>query len=166
MKKLLIIAALLLPMMVSAQKIGRINTSALLEIMPEVKEMSANLDSLNAQWENMLVSMQNEIKEKAAKYESDMAKGSMTDAQKQFYEEDLYNLQQRLQTTYQTAQADVQQKQEEWFKPIKEKISAAIKKVGKDKGYAYIMEEAAMLYYSETDTYDVFNDVKKELGLK
>lgn len=164
MKKVFVMLALMLPMLASAQKFGRINTQELIQLMPEIQQMNNKLDTINAQWESMLVNMQGEIKDKYAKYEQEAA--TLSDAQKQVREEELMAMQQRYQTTLQTAQQDLQQKQQELFAPIQEKVQKAIKEVGKQKNLTAIFEEGMMLYFSETDVVNITADVKAKLGIK
>lgn len=163
MKKILIILALVLPMMASAQKYGHVNTAELFQLMPELKDVTARLDSLNKQYESLLVNMQEEYQKKAQEYEQKAS--TMTDAMKQIQEEELYTMQQRLQTTYQTAQQDIAQKRQEFVAPIQEKMLKAIQAVGQEKGFTYIFDTAAMVYVDPTAT-DVMADVKAKLGIK
>ena len=46
MKKIIFMLALVLPMLVNAQKLGHINSQELLAAMPELKDMQAKLDTL------------------------------------------------------------------------------------------------------------------------
>lgn len=163
MKKILVILALVLPMMASAQKYGHVNTAELFQLMPELKDVTARLDSLNKQYEALLVNMQEEYQKKAQEYEQKAS--TMTDAMKQIQEEELYTMQQRLQTTYQTAQQDIAQKRQEFVAPIQEKMLKAIQTVGQEKGFTYIFDTAAMVYVDPTAT-DVMADVKAKLGIK
>ena len=163
MKKILVILALVLPMMASAQKYGHVNTAELFQLMPELKDVTARLDSLNKQYEALLVNMQEEYQKKAQEYEQKAS--TMTDAMKQIQEEELYTMQQRLQTTYQTAQQDIAQKRQEFVAPIQEKMLKAIQAVGQEKGFTYIYDTAAMVYVDPTAT-DVMADVKAKLGIK
>ena len=163
MKKILVILALVLPMMASAQKYGHVNTAELFQLMPELKDVTARLDSLNKQYEELLVNMQEEYQKKAQEYEQKAS--TMTDAMKQIQEEELYTMQQRLQTTYQTAQQDIAQKRQEFVAPIQEKMLKAIQAVGQEKGFTYIFDTAAMVYVDPTAT-DVMADVKAKLGIK
>jgi outer membrane protein len=163
MKKILVILALVLPMMASAQKYGHVNTAELFQLMPELKDVTARLDSLNKQHEALLVNMQEEYQKKAQEYEQKAS--TMTDAMKQIQEEELYTMQQRLQTTYQTAQQDIAQKRQEFVAPIQEKMLKAIQAVGQEKGFTYIFDTAAMVYVDPTAT-DVMADVKAKLGIK
>ncbi|MCQ2345819.1 MAG: OmpH family outer membrane protein [Paludibacteraceae bacterium] len=164
MKKLFVILALALPILASAQKFGYVNTQELFQQMPELKQVEARLDSLNAQYENMLTAMQEEYQKKVQDYQDKQA--TMTDAIRQITEEEIYSIQQRLQTTYQTAQADVQKKQEEYLVPVQERMVNAIRKVGEEKGFTYIFNSATSLVYTGPDAIDVTDDVRKELGIK
>ena len=163
MKRILVILALVLPMMASAQKYGHVNTAELFQLMPELKGVTARLDSLNKQYEDLLVNMQEEYQKKAQEYEQKAA--TMTDAMKQIQEEELYTMQQRLQTTYQTAQQDIAQKRQEFVAPVQEKMLKAIQAVGQEKGFTYIFDTAAMVYVDPSAT-DVMPDVKAKLGIK
>ena len=51
MKKIIFMLALVLPMLVNAQKLGHINSQELLAAMPELKDMQAKLDTLAGQYE-------------------------------------------------------------------------------------------------------------------
>lgn len=163
MKKILVILALVLPMMASAQKYGHVNTAELFQLMPELKDVTARLDSLNKQYEELLVNMQEEYQKKAQEYEQKAP--TMTDAMKQIQEEELYTMQQRLQTTYQTAQQDIAQKRQEFVAPVQEKMLKAIQAVGQEKGFTYIFDTAAMVYVDPSAT-DIMADVKAKLGIK
>jgi len=63
--------------------------------------------------------------------------------------------------TAKNAQKELQQKEQDLFKPIQEKIKAAIQKVGKAKGYQYVLDSAMVLL---ADGPNITADVKKELG--
>ena len=72
---------------------------------------------------------------------------------------------QRIQLFYQTAEQDIQKKQQELLLPVHEKMVKAIKTVGEREGYTYIFDSAAMQYIAEGAN-DVMPAVKKELGIK
>lgn len=163
MKKLIIILALAMPMLANAQKYGHVNTQELFQLMPELKTVQGKLDSLNKQYETLLMQMQEEYRTKLQDYQNQQA--TLPDVIKQSKEDELVSMQERLQATYQTAQQDVDQKQREWIAPIHEKMAKAIQKVGADKGFTYIFDTAATLYVG-TDAIDAMPDVKKELGIK
>ena len=163
MKKLIIAMMLILPLAVSAQKFGHINTQELFTQMPEVNQVKLKMDTVNAQYENQLASMNDEIQKKYQDYQANEA--TMVDAVKQIRQQELQEMQQRIQLFYQTAQEDIQKKQTELLAPIHEKMAKAIKAVGEREGYTYIFDSAAMVHIG-TDAKDVTPAVKKELGIK
>lgn len=163
MKKLILILALAMPMLVSAQKYAHINTQDLFAQMPELKDVQDRLDSLNKQYETLLMTMRDEFQKKYQEYQQ--KQNTMTDAIRQIQEEELASMNQRLQTTYETAQQDVQKKQQEWIAPIHERMAKAIQSVGAAKGFTYVFD-SAMLLHIGNDATDIMADVKKELGIK
>ena len=138
MKKLIITMMLVLPMAVSAQKFGHINTQELFTQMPEVNQVKLKMDTINSQYENQLASMNDEIQKKYQDYQANEA--TMVEAVKQI-------------------------RQQELLAPIHEKMAKAIKAVGEREGYTYIFDSAAMVHIG-ADAKDVTPAVKKELGIK
>ena len=163
MKKLIISLLLIAPMALSAQKFGHINTQELFSQMPEVSQVKLKMDTIQGQYEAQLASMNEEIQKKMQDYQSQ--ESTMADAVKQIRQQELQEMQQRIQLFYQTAEQDIQKKQQELLTPVHEKMVKAIKAVGDREGYTYIFDTAAMQYVSESAT-DAMPAVKKELGIK
>jgi len=163
MKKIIIAMMLALPMLASAQKFGHINTQELFALMPEVNQIKLKMDTINSQYENQLAMMQEEIQKKMQDYQAQEA--TMPDAVKQIRQQELQEMNQRIQLFYQTAEQDIQKKQQELLTPVHEKMVKAIKVVGDREGYTYIFDSAAMQYIAEGAN-DVMSAVKKELGIK
>jgi outer membrane protein len=163
MKKIIIAMLLVLPMVASAQKFGHINTQELFTQMPEVAKVKLKMDTINSQYENQLASMNEEIQKKYQDYQANEA--TMADAVKQIRQQELQEMQQRIQLFYQTAEQDIQKKQQELLLPVHERMSKAIKAVGEREGYTYIFDSAAMQYISSSAD-DLMPAVKKELGIK
>ena len=163
MKKIIIAMMLALPMLASAQKFGHINTQELFSQMPEVNQIKLKMDTINSQYENQLAMMQEEIQKKMQDYQAQEA--TMADAVKQIRQQELQEMNQRIQLFYQTAEQDIQKKQQELLAPVHEKMVKAIKVVGDREGYTYIFDSAAMQYIADGAN-DVMSAVKKELGIK
>lgn len=163
MKKLIVMLAIALPMLASAQKYGHINTQELFAQMPELTQVKAQMDTLQSMYENQLASMQEEFNKKVQDFQQGQA--TMTDGVREFRQQELAELEQRIQTFYQTAQQDIQRKQQEYLAPLHEKMSKAIQAVGEEKGFTYIFDTAAMLYIAP-DATDIMGDVKAKLGIK
>ena len=163
MKKIIIVMMLALPMLASAQKFGHINTQELFAQMPEVAQVKLKMDTIQNQYETQLASMNEEIQKKAQDYQAQEA--TMADAVKQIRQQELQEMQQRIQLFYQTAEQDIQKKQQELLAPVHEKMAKAIKTVGEREGYTYIFDSAAMVHIG-ADATDATPAVKKELGIK
>ena len=163
MKKIILTIMLALPMLASAQKFGHINSQELFSQMPEVNQVKLKMDTINSQYENQLASMNEEIQKKYQDYQAQEA--TMADAIKQIRQQELQEMQQRIQLFYQTAEQDIQRKQQELLAPVHEKMNKAIKAVGEREGYTYIFDSAAMVHIG-ADAIDVTPAVKKELGIK
>ena len=163
MKKIIIAMMLVLPMAMSAQKFGHINTQELFAQMPEVAKVRLQMDTIQGQYEAQLASMNEEFQKKMQDYQSQEA--TMADAIKQIRQQELQEMNQRIQLFYQTAEQDIQKKQQELLAPIHEKMSKAIKAVGEREAYTYIFDSQAMVHIGN-DAADVTSAVKKELGIK
>jgi len=163
MKKIIIAMMLVLPLAVSAQKFGHINTQELFAQMPEVNQVKLKMDTINNQYETQLAMMQEEFQKKVQDYQAQEA--TMADAIKQIRQQELQEMQQRIQLFYQTAEQDIARKQQELLTPVHEKMTKAIKAVGEREGYTYIFDSAAMVHVG-TDAIDATPAVKKELGIK
>jgi len=162
-KKIIIAMMLALPLIASAQKFGHINTQELFAQMPEVNQIKLKMDTIQNQYEMQLASMNEEIQRKAQDYQAQEA--TMPDAVKQIRQQELQEMQQRIQLFYQTAEQDIQKKQQELLLPVHEKMTKAIQKVGERDGYTYIFDSAAMVHIG-ADAIDATPAVKKELGIK
>lgn len=163
MKKLILALALALPMIASAQKFGHVNTEELFAQMPQMATIKLKLDTIQSQYENQLAMMQEEFQKKAQEYAAQEA--TMADGVKKIRQQELNEMQQRINVFYQTADQDIKKSYQDLVAPIHEKMSKAIQAVGAKEGYTYIFDSAAMVYIAP-DAIDVMPAVKKELGIK
>lgn len=163
MKKILVILALALPMLVSAQKYGHVNSTELFQQMPEVAKVKAKLDTIQSQYETQYTMMVEEFQKKYKDYQANQA--TMPDAIKAVQEQDLQDMQARIQTYAQTVETDLQKQQQELLAPVHEKLIKAIKAVGEREGYTYIFDSAALVYIAD-NAVDASPAVRKELGIK
>lgn len=116
---------LALPMLASAQKFGHINTQELFAQMPEMAQVKLKMDTVQNQYETQLASMNEELQKKYQDYQAQEA--TMADAIKQIRQQELQEMQQRIQLFYQTAEQDIQKKQQELIAPVHEKMAKAPK---------------------------------------
>ena len=108
--------------------------------------------------------MQDELQTKMTTYEKDAA--TLPDAVKQRREQELQELNQRLQQYYQSSQEDLEQKRTEKLSEIGEKVQKAIKEVGTAGGYVYIMDINSLPFINEGLSTDVTDEVKAKLGIQ
>jgi outer membrane protein len=163
MKKILIMLMLLAPMATFAQKFGHVDAQSIMQSMPEFIKARGDLEALSKQYENDLKAMQDEIQRKADEYEK--TKSTMNATKQQETETNLNQLMQKYQQAYQDNQQELAKQQQEKMAPIMNKITTAIKNVGKNGGYVYIMDVSAGIpYISDTLSKDVTADVKAEVN--
>lgn len=163
MRKFIITIMLALPMLAAAQKFGHVNTQEVFSQMPEVAQVKLKMDTINSQYENQLASMNEELQKKYQDYQAQEA--TMAAAVKQIRQQELQEMQQRIQLFYNTAEQDIQKKQQELIAPVHEKMAKAIKAVGDRDGFTYIFDSASMVHIG-ADAIDATPAVKKELGIK
>ncbi len=159
MKKIIFMLALVLPMLVNAQKLGHINSQELLAAMPELKDMQAKLDTLAGQYEVQFANMQEEFNKKVAEFQQQQS--TMTAGVREFRQQEIAEMEQRIYIFRETAQKDIQSKQQEFLMPIQKRMLEAIQKVGAEQGCTYVMDAMAMLYIAP-DALDLMPLVKKD----
>ncbi len=151
------------PLTVFAQKFGHVDAQAVMQSLPEFIKARGEIEALSKQYENDMKAMQDEIQRKSDEY--DKSKSTMNATQQQEVETNLQQMIQKFQQAYQDNQQALQKAQQEKMQPIMNKIMTAIKNVGKDGGYVYIMDiSTGIPYISDTLSKDVTNDVKAEMN--
>ncbi len=165
MKKLILLALIALPMSVFAQKFAHVNSADIIQAMPEYATAQTEIQTLRKQYEDELTRMQDEFK---TKYEDFQKNGStLPDATKQRRQQELSDLNQRLEQYYQTSQDELQKAQQTKLSAISDKVSKAIKDVGTAEGYIYIMDTTSGIpFINETISTNVTDKVKGKLGIK
>ncbi|MCR5313211.1 MAG: OmpH family outer membrane protein [Bacteroidaceae bacterium] len=165
MKKFIIAALLALPMSVFAQKFAHVNSATIIQAMPEYTAAQTEMENLNKTYQDDLKRMQDEFQTKLDDYQKNQA--TLPDAVKQRRESELQDLNQRIQTFYQTSQEELQKATQTKMQAITTKVTNAIKEVGIAGGYVYVMDiTSGIPYISETLSTDVTAQVKAKLGIK
>ena len=169
MKKICLLAFITSMMFLSSNaqnlKFGHIDSQKLLDLMPEKDSSSKVLQKEYKEMEGILMDMQAEFNKKYQEYTE--KQDSYSPVAKKAKEEELQQLQERIQNHQQTAQQDLQKRESELLKPIMDKAKKAIEDVAKDGGYIYIFDTSGgqLLYFSEKST-DIMSLVKKKLNIK
>lgn len=165
-KFLLVLAVLVLPFMAKAQdlKLGYVNSSTLMQSMPELDSIEKKMATFNEQNQKYLQDMQSEIQTKMDSYQA--SKDSLDESIQKVKEQELQDLYQRYQNAQQTLYSEAQKKQAALLQPVKDKLKAAIETVGKKNNFYFIFDTASGgILYSSPKAVDVTSLVKKELGI-
>lgn len=145
-------------------KLGHINSSDLMQIMPGKDSAQSAFEAEVKILEGELKAMQDELEKKLADYQS--RKDQMTELIRTTKEQELNDLNQRIQIYQQNAQKKLQEKEAELLQPIIDRAKQAISDVAKENGYTYIFDTSAGAVLYQQDSDDILNLVKKKLGLK
>lgn len=165
MKKLVLMLLMFAPLATFAQKFGHVNTQEIIQTMPEYTKARTEIDALQKQYEDDLKSMQDELTKKSQAYEKEQA--TLPDNIKQRREQELQEMYQKIQQSYQDNQQALGRASQEKMQAITTKLVDAIKAVGQEGGYVYVMDIAGGVpYISTTLSTDVTAQVKAKLGLK
>ena len=143
-------------------KIGYINTEELIGSMPETETANTQLQEYQSTLQEQGNEYYRELSEKDSTFQADSAKYTQT--QKELKRNDLIALYQKVQGWNQTMQQMIQEKSQTLIVPIRSKALDAVKAVAKENGYAYVLEEAAVLSGPAND--NILPLVRKKLGIK
>jgi outer membrane protein len=169
MKKIMIILAcsILTSGIVVAQsspKIGWINSADLLQSMPEKSKADSDIAKYAKSFQEQIDIMMKEYQTKGQQFQAN--EKTMTDAMKEVRMKEIQDLQNRIESTQQSAQEKLQAKKQDVYAPVLDKADKAIQAVAKEKSYDYIFDKSAgaLLYGKEAD--NILPAVKAKLGIK
>ncbi|MCX6189808.1 MAG: OmpH family outer membrane protein [Bacteroidetes bacterium] len=144
------------------QKIAHLNSTEIMQKMDDYKVAELVLDSLTKALTAEITTYRMELQRKQESYGL-LDKAKTSDAVRLMKEKEITDMEQRINQFGQDAQTDMQNKQTELLEPIQKKLQKAIEVVAKDKGYAYVMDDQALLVKPEAD--DISAAVKVKLGI-
>lgn len=140
-------------------KVAHVDVNEIMGKMPAMLDAQKQLEKLSATYDADIKKMIEEYQAKLKTYEAEAAK--VTDAVNQERGKEVQDMQKRIGDFRDNAQKELQKKQEEIMKPLIEKIKASIQKVGKAKGFQYVLDGSTLLLADGTN---ITVDVKKDLG--
>jgi outer membrane protein len=145
---------------VNAQaKTAHVDVNELMTKMPAVLDAQNQLKKLSDTYTAEYKTMVEEYQGKLKKYDAEAS--TVTDAVNQTRQQEVQDMAKRISDYQETAQKDLQKKESDLMKPITDKVKASIQKVGKAKGYQYVINAADLLL---ADGPDLTADIKKDLG--
>ncbi len=148
-----------------AYKFGHIDSNQLLSTMPERESVKSKLEAFAKQLENQLAAMQTELESKYQQYMSEAE--TLSPLIRQTKEQELTEMQQRIQMFQQNAQQELGAKESELFQPVIDKARKAISEVANENGFTYVFDigSGAVLHFSD-DSQDILPLVKAKLGIQ
>jgi outer membrane protein len=147
-------------------KFGHINSDELIKAMPDYDSATVKLEKFRKELVNALEIMTVELNNKAEALNKESK--NLSDIVRQTKEQELQDMNGRIQTFQSNASQQLQDKQAELFQPIITKADKAVKDVGKEQGFTYVFDVAKgqLLYFDEAKSTNLLAPVKAKLGLK
>lgn len=140
-------------------KTAHVDVNEIISKMPAMIDAQKQLEKLSGTYDAEYKTMAEEYQNKIKKYDQEAATvGDAVNATRQTEVQDLVK---RITDYRDNAQKELQKKEADMVKPLMDKIKASIAKVGKAKGYQYVLNVADLLL---ADGPDLTADVKKDLG--
>ena len=161
-KTLLIAAVLILTAnnsMNAQAKTAHVDVSEIMSKMPAMLDAQNQLQKLSGTYDAEYKKMVEEYQVKIKKYEAEST--TVTEAVNTERSKEVQDMQKRIVDYRDNAQKELQQKETDIVKPLMEKVRASIQKVGKAKGFQYVLDGSTLLL---ADGPNITADVKKDLG--
>lgn len=163
MKKFIIAMLLALPMTMFAQKVGHVNSNAIMQAMPETAALQTEIQTLQKQFQDELQRKEADLKAKSEAYDKEAA--NLSETLKQYREQELQKAYQEYQQFGATSEQELQKVYQTKLGEIQEKVLKAVKEVGEAGGYAYVFDAASVPFIGNTAN-DITDQVKAKLGVK
>jgi outer membrane protein len=140
-------------------KTAHVDVSEIVSKMPAMLDAQKQLEKLSGTYDTEYKTMVEEYQNKLKKYEQEAT--TVTDAVNETRSKEVQDMQKRIVDYRDNAQKELQQKESDIVKPIMDKVKASIQKVGKAKGFQYVLNSEGLLL---ADGPNLTADVKKDLG--
>jgi outer membrane protein len=146
-------------------KFGHINSAEIWQLMPEVDSAQVQIERTRKELLLILEEGETEVGKKYEDFQANQDKWSSV--VKESKQAEIIELQGRLQRQRENAQTRLQEEQQKLLEPVQKKFKDAVDKVGKANNFTYIFDISAgsLLYFNETQSADIGQLVKKELGI-
>ena len=167
MKKIIIALLMALPFTAMAEdlKIGVFNAQEVITVMPEYNAAMTELENMNLKFQTEAKKLQEEFEKKYQEYASTAE--TLDPTIRQYKETELARLQQSIQEFATSAENGIKKKNQELMTPIIAKIQQAIKKVGDENGFTYIIDNSAnIIPYISPKAENVLPLIKKALNIQ
>ena len=148
----------------TSYKLGWINSADLLQAMPEKAKADSDISKYAKSFQEQIDIMIKEYQTKGQQFQAN--EKTMTDAMKEVRMKEIQDLQNRIESTQQSAQEKLQQKKQDVYAPVLDKADKAIQAVAKEKQFDYIFDKSAGALLFGKDADNILPLVKAKLGIK
>jgi outer membrane protein len=145
-------------------KFGYINRDELLKAMPEYDSANVKLENLRKELVNQLALMQDEFNNKTTAFNN--GSKSLSDVVRKTREEELKDLNNRIQLFQVKATQQINDKNTELIQPIVAKADKAIRDVAKEQGITFVFDVRVLYYFDEKKSINMLPLIKTKFGLK
>ena len=143
-------------------KFATVRLQEVFEKMPETKAANKTLEELAKKYEAENTTLKTEYEIKYTDYVR--SRNGMPQNIRARREQELMLISQSIEDFMKVAQKDIKEQQEKLMAPIKNKLMEAVTSVGTEGGYAFVIDEAQMLYKG-VNFEDITLFVEAKLGL-
>lgn len=163
-KKILLLAAIALPLFASAQtlKVGIVDTNEIIGKMPETTAAQNTLNEVQKKYQAEFQRIEEEFQRQYEEFQA-MSDDELP-AIKERKARQLQETQQKADAFQQNVMQDLQKQQDELMAPIIQKVKSAIESVGKENGFTLIQEMVNAIYFA-SPVEDITPMVKAKLGI-
>jgi outer membrane protein len=145
-------------------KFGYINRDELLKAMPDYDSANVKLENLRKELVSQLALMQDEFTNKTTAFNNGSM--SLSDVVRKTKEQELKDLNNRIQLFQVKATQQINDKNAELIQPILAKADKAIKDVAKEQGFTFVFDVGVLYYFDEKKSINILPLIKTKLGLK
>lgn len=165
-KKILLAIAVALPMSAMAQKFGVVDLEAVFSAMPETAAMQTQVQETSKKYEAEFMKLQEEVNKLMADFQTIQNDENTPQSIKERRLQEVQDRYGKVQQFRETAEAEIARLQQQLSKPIQDKLTEAIKSVGAEGNFTFILpNEPGLLLYQGTDVVDVTPQVRTKLGI-
>ncbi|MCB1124155.1 MAG: OmpH family outer membrane protein [Verrucomicrobiae bacterium] len=132
------------------QKIGYVNTEAIIALLPVTKKANEELAEMQTKFLAQGQTMQDEMKAKYDELVAQNQAGTLSDTMKELGQQEMAQLQQDLNNHTQQSQDALSKRRSVLYKPIFKQVNETIQKIAKDRGYDIVFDaqESGIVYGS------------------
>lgn len=149
---------------IHAQQVAYINSSVLMQDLPEIKQADSNLSAFQTQLQKKGEQMVTALQTKYQDVSKKQAAGEISPKQLEEESAKLKDEEAKIGQYEQDMNKQVAEKRQTLYQPILDRINTLINDVAKEKGYAFVFDSSTGVLLFAEEKYDITADVKAKLA--